>query len=563
MKRRKILSIFLALAMTMASLTGCGSGSEDTGSGNDTGTAQNTPAEETNVADVSEDVEEEGETSASAEGSEVADGYVGEGGSYSMYLRATFIDWINDLEWYKEAEKRTGVTVEYQKGSDSEEDVYSEIDQLVLSGTLTDCTMCRQAQANVYGAQGAFYDLKPLIEQYAPHIQAYLDSNPDYTSLVTNRDGSIYGLLVEDALKSSFIFYRQDHFDKAGIDVTSVKTIEDFTDALRKLKEYYSDVPNYYPLQGREAVIRFQSFFNAANSISAEASHGFYFNNVDVGYDIHADGAYNMVETMKTWYDEGLINPEWVAGAFSEGDWEAAMWEGRGSVSFDFYTRPAAFNLEGKNYDPDYNMAVMDYLVDGNGNPLKVQTPPKYNQRRATVINAQASEETAKTIIQYIDYFYSEEGQTLANWGVEDVSYEKTADGNKYLISYDDELAKPDGEMEWSFLSDRYTVCKPMDSTAFFSFNADMVRDAALKLFTDDYLQYGVNIIYTDEQSEELTSIIASLKESCDAGIISFIMGRTELNEENWQAFLDEMDAAGYTRMEEIQLEAYKNTYGN
>ncbi len=243
MKRRKILSIFLALAMTMASLTGCGSGSEDTGSGNDTGTAQNTPAEETNVADVSEDVEEEGETSASAEGSEVADGYVGEGGSYSMYLRATFIDWINDLEWYKEAEKRTGVTVEYQKGSDSEEDVYSEIDQLVLSGTLTDCTMCRQAQANVYGAQGAFYDLKPLIEQYAPHIQAYLDSNPDYTSLVTNSDGSIYGLLVEDALKSSFIFYRQDHFDKAGIDVTSVKTIEDFTDALRKLKEYYSDVP--------------------------------------------------------------------------------------------------------------------------------------------------------------------------------------------------------------------------------------------------------------------------------------------------------------------------------
>ena len=33
--------------------------------------------------------------------------------------------------------------------------------------------------------------------------------------------------------------------------------------------------------------------------------------------------------------------------------------------------------------------------------------------------------------------------------------------------------------------------------------------------------------------------------------------------EANWQAFLDEMDAAGYTRMEELQLEAYKNTYGN
>ena len=164
---------------------------------------------------------------------------------------------------------------------------------------------------------------------------------------------------------------------------------------------------------------------------------------------------------MKTWYDEGLINPEWVAGAFSEGDWESAMWEGRGSVCFDFYTRPAAFNLEGKKYDPDYNMAILDFLVDENGNNLKPQTAPKYNQRRATVINIDADEETAKDIIQFIDYFYSEEGQTLANWGVEGVSYEETDDGKQYLVSYDEELAKPDGEMEWSFLSDRFTVCKP------------------------------------------------------------------------------------------------------
>ena len=69
---------------------------------------------------------------------EAADGYVGDGGSYSMYLRSTFIDWINDLEWYKEAEARTGIKVEYQKGTDEENAVYPEIDQMVLSRTLTD-----------------------------------------------------------------------------------------------------------------------------------------------------------------------------------------------------------------------------------------------------------------------------------------------------------------------------------------------------------------------------------------------------------------------------------------
>ena len=85
----------------------------------------------------------------------------------------------------------------------------TEVDQMVLSNTLTDSTMCKQDQANIYGAQGAFYDLKPLIDEYAPHIKAYLDANPDYESLVTNEDGSIYGLLVEGIQKGSFILTRQ------------------------------------------------------------------------------------------------------------------------------------------------------------------------------------------------------------------------------------------------------------------------------------------------------------------------------------------------------------------
>nr|WP_308626762.1 hypothetical protein [uncultured Eisenbergiella sp.] len=551
--KKKVLSIIMALSMTAAALTACGTGSKEAGN------TQSVPENTASTADTSSAAEAEGVTAGANENTE--SGYVGNGGTYTMYLRSTFVDWINDLEWYKEAEKRTGVTVEYQKGTSVENDVYTEVDQMVLSGTLTDSTMCKQDQANIYGAQGAFYDLKPLIDEYAPHIKAYLEENPDYESLVTNADGSIYGLLVEGIQKGSFVFYRQDHFDKAGVDVSGIKTVDDFTEALRALKAYYSDVPNYYPLNGRETPLRFQSFFNCNSNISAQESNGFYYNNVEMGYDIHADGAYDMVQTMKLWCDEGLINPEWIAGAFSEGDWEAAMWEGRGSVSFDFYTRPAAFNLEGKNYDPDYNMAIMDFLSDKNGNPLKVQTDTKYNQKRATVINAKASEETAKTIIQFIDYFYSEEGQTLANWGVEGVSYEETDGQKNYIVSYDDELAKPDGEMEWSFLSDRFTICKPLDTTAFYSFNSEIVKDAALRLFTDEYLQYGINIIYSDEQSEELATLTASLKDSCDAGIIAFIRGTKELNEENWKAFLDEMDAAGYTRMEELQLEAYNNTY--
>lgn len=287
--KKKVISIIVALAMTAASLTACGSGGKG---------AESAPAAAEGTGNTTAaSTEAESNTTGSEESD--ADGYVGSGGTYTMYLRSTFVDWINDLEWYKEAEKRTGVTVEYQKGTSVENDVYTEVDQMVLSNTLTDSAMCKQDQANIYGAQGAFYDLRPLIDEYAPHIKAYLDANPDYESLVTNEDGSIYGLLVEGIQKGSFIFYRQDHFDKAGVDVSGIKTVDDFTEALRTLKAYYKDVPNYYPLNGRETPLRFQSLFNCNSNISAEESNGFYYNNVELGYDIHADGAYTMVETMK------------------------------------------------------------------------------------------------------------------------------------------------------------------------------------------------------------------------------------------------------------------------
>ena len=227
MKKRWFKTV-TAIVMAGALLAGCGT------SGNSSSTA---------AAD--------GETQAeAAEGTK----------TYTMFMRGTFVDWISELKWYDEAEKRTGVHVEYVKGPDSQEDAFAEVDQRLISGTLTDATFCRQAQANVYGAQGAFRDLAPLIKEYAPNIQKYLDENPEYAALVTNEDGTIYGLLNETPRLANFCFYRADHFREAGVDPASIVTVDDFTDVMRTLKAYYGkDNPNYYPLCGRESYFLFSA----------------------------------------------------------------------------------------------------------------------------------------------------------------------------------------------------------------------------------------------------------------------------------------------------------------
>ena len=535
----RIGAAVLATAMVGTLLTGCGGGSASTTASTGDGTAAASSTESSGDGD----------------------------NTYTMFMRSTYEDWIKELKWYDVAEERTGIHVDYISGPEEFNDVYSEIDQRVISGDLPDAVMTKLAQTSVYGPQGVFADLAPYIEKYAPNLQKYIDDNPDYKALVTDKAGHIYGLCKETPIFADLIGYRVDQFKAAGIDPDSIVTIDDFTKALETLKAYYGkDNPNYYPLTGRDTAIRFASWFGAASNISSTESNGIYINGhyKDGSIDIMSDGAYKMVETMKKWYDEGLIQPEWVAGTFGEADWEAAMLNGNGSVFYDYYNRAEWFMENGgPGNDPNYQMGVLNFIKDDNGNPQKMTVSMKYNDECVTAVNANCSEDKIKTILTFIDYFYTEEGEILANYGVEGESFKTDANGGKeFIVDYQTEEATPAGEKRWSFLSDRFTVCKPVDNEAFFKWNAPLIAEATGRLFTDENLGTSYVLRFTDDQSKEITNLLASVYDAQMSGITQFIDGTRELTPDNWAAFQQEMNDMGLSRIEEIQLAAYQAMYG-
>ena len=535
----RIGAAVLATAMVGTLLTGCGGGSASATASTGDGTAAASSTESSGGGD----------------------------NTYTMFMRSAYVDWIKELKWYDVAEERTGIHVDYISGPEEAADVYSEVDQRVISGDLPDAVMTKLAQTSVYGPQGVIADLAPYIEKYAPNLQKYIDDNPDYKALVSDADGHIYGLCKETPIFADLIGYRADHFKAAGIDPDSIVTIDDFTKALETLKAYYGkDNPNYYPLTGRDTAIRFASWFGAASNISSTESNGIYINGhyKDGSIDIMSDGAYKMVETMKKWYDEGLIQPEWVAGTFSEADWEAAMLNGNGSIFYDYYNRAEWFMENGgPDNDPNYQMGVLNFIKDDNGNPQKMTVSMKYNDECVTAVNANCSEDKIKTILTFIDYFYSEEGEILANYGVEGESFKTDANGDKeFIADYQTEEATPAGEKRWSFLSDRFTVCKPVDNEAFFKWNAPLIAEATGRLFTDENLGTSYVLKFTDDQSKEVTNLLASVYDAQMSGIAQFIDGTRELTPDNWAAFQQEMNDLGLSRIEEIQLAAYQAMYG-
>lgn len=473
--------------------------------------------------------------------------------SFSYALPNRYKVWLEDLNYWQNMQEMSGVTIELSDSGESDDAYYQSIDLQVGSGEMPDAAIVRQSQAFVYGAQGALLDLKPLIEEKAPNLQKYIEENPDYAAMITASDGSIYGLGVENPLYTNLTFYRSDHFEKAGITELPA-TIEEFTDVLRTLRDAYSDVQGYYPWVGREGYLHFAECFLCNDSIGDDGTVNGVYNGGN-GYNIYADGFRDMVEWYNTLYEEKLIDPEWVMGTATEEEWQTKFLTGQGSVSDDFFTRPTWFTSNGgPENDPDYNIEVMDLFQTTDG-----QTAHRYfdyvNLNRYFVISANSKNVDA--IMKFLDWLYSEEGQEVMHYGIDGVNTEKQADGTyKWIADFAVESVKPVGEPNIGIYQDRLTFPYPVDNQAYYESLDSKVQEYCFDYF-EKYASYSKQLIYTEAQLEERSNLLAKYETEFTSSVLSFVKGDVEINDENWNAFLDKMEAAGYSQINQIDQEAY------
>ena len=317
--------------------------------------------------------------SASTDGS-------GEKIQFSYMLAGKYINWLKDLKWYPEALKRMNAEIELVNGGDDDSAYYKGLDTKLMAGDMSDAMIVTLSQAEVYGSQGLFLNLKDLIEKNAPNIKKFIESDPQYKQLITASDGNIYGLPQQYPIITNVPFYRADFFAKAGI-TSNPKTIQEFTDVLRKLKAAYP-AADFFPFTGRDGYIKFTEAFLAKDNIDSNGKvNGIY--NVGKSYDLKSAGFKELVQWYNTLYTEKLIDPEWILGTQTEESWQTKMLTGKGAVSYDFFTRPSWFmNNGGPQNDPKYDIKVMDALNDSQGNPSKVpMAEQRYSEDRVFVIS--------------------------------------------------------------------------------------------------------------------------------------------------------------------------------
>lgn len=468
--------------------------------------------------------------------------------------QARSIQTFNDILFYQELEKQTGVRINFEHpavGSENE-----QFNLMIASGSLPD--MIEYNFTSYPGgpekalADNVIIELNDIIEQHAPNLKKFLDENPDLKKQVITDSGKMYvfpGLGIGNRGVNSGLMIRKDWLDELGL--ANPVTIDDWTNVLRSFKNEKS-VPA--PLTLMLSHVLGSHTFNGAFDIGVD----FYLDNGAVKYGPIEPGFKDYLAQLNAWYKEGLFDPDFAtqdAAAF-----DAKIINGNSGAFYAFIGGgmgkylPA---LEAK--DPKYEVVAAQYPVLTAGQEPRFITYP-FEYRGSGSVGITTANKNVEATAKWLDYHFTEEGHNLKSWGVEGVTFNWEGDFPRYtgLI-----MKNPDGLSIGDAMS-KYTRV-----------NAPAVGFVGPDEYIEQYYEYPqqkeASAVYSEyqsnasetrmplvsqspEEANELATILSEVNTYKEEMILKFIMGSESLD--NFDAYVAQLKRMGIERAIEMKAAA-------
>lgn len=544
---KKVLAAAISAAMLGGLLSGCQS------AGTENGQAEVKQAEGGQSEGESQD--ETGKTD-SGEASEVSDsGNTGDVNEEGRPIVTIWSDWQvsehfadqGDAYYWQEIEKATGVDLQFVDSS-GRKDALS-----ILIGTDDLPDIIIEYNGEVSGgvqkllADGSILPLNELMDAgYMPNLKAYLESDPEVDKLMKNDEGLYAWAPMIRKADSPLVFngnmIRQDWLDELGLAMP--ETIQEMEDVLLAFKEEKGCDTGY-----SFAWKNYQRMVNAFG-ICEEMYVG---EDNKVHYGFIEDAYLDFLTLFNRWYEMGILDPD---GFTQEIDAFYAkiatgrtglVWGNTGGELGKIET------MKADNPEIDYQPAPNPVLNKGDSFPVDISAFRVGDIGAMVSANCENKEAAAKVV----DYVYGKEGDMLANFGVEGVTYEMV-DGKPQFTEY--VLNNPDGlslqtalsfyagDKNKSFLVDRIMMMEnyPLD-----------VQKKSLDVWAtpDGKVKNLPSLALSAEETQEYSDIMTDIKTYADEFKLKFIMGTEPL--ENFPQFVENIQKMNIDRAIEIQQAAY------
>ena len=151
---------------------------------------------------------------------------------------------------------------------------------------------------------GAFLDITDLVKENAPNL--YSSMPEDYWN-ATRVEGQVYAVpTYKDSSMTFYFIFVKKLLDKYGIDINSLKTLEDLTEPLKKIKKGENEVPFVLNKEGVS-----NSLGKEYDSMGLPGLGVKYSDNSKKLVPIfEQEDVMKELKLIHQWYKDGLINPD-------------------------------------------------------------------------------------------------------------------------------------------------------------------------------------------------------------------------------------------------------------
>ena len=568
--KKTAVALLLALSMMILSFTGCG---EAAGSSSVSSTSSSSAAEPSEAV-VSEDQDPEPaeaaapeEASAEEQADEPSIAYpIAEGETLTAWVtletpfRQAISDW-NDLSVLPSIEEATGIALEFVTvGSDAASEQFP---LMIAGGDWTDLVPISYysgGDAQAY-EDDVIVDLTDMLETDAPDYWAKAMSM-DELSQSAMKSGDKY-LTFYTLLNQYYLIQgtcmRQDWLDELGLDVPN--DLDSLTEALLAIKDAYDPEYTIYTADGGLDYLSdlFDTMITGYSTMTGELPIHILDDTAVCTYTTDEYRAY--LEWFIEMYKAGVVNDSFYSVNEMDGtvrntyiaENDIALWSAR-CESID----------EWKTYTSDENTLAnanpqaIPFFTNEDGEFNWAEEQSCLYSRVSWCITTQC--EDPSLALQFLNYFFTDEGSVLANYGVQGDTWEYDDAGE---VAYTDlVLNNPDG-LTAQLAVNVYTTsailpCYSIEEKLFVAY-CDNAQTAIQLYNTDVYADHvfpSASALSTEETnniSETVTAITTYSSEQ----LLKFMTCAEDLTDEAWAAYVNQMNSLGL----EDCVAVYQNAY--
>lgn len=450
----------------------------------------------------------------------------------------------NENGFFQELEKRTGVHLEFViPAAGNEKEAYN---LMIASGELTDIITHNGYNypegLDAAVDDGYYLDLTPYLDTCLPDYNRVRTGDTLMEKSTVTDKGRVVGLhILYTQTQGPWMGMqiRKDWLDELGLEMpVTYDELEQVLIAFKEKKNAYA------PLS-----LGTKGTMETSHALSAGYGVLETFQQVEgkVQYGPMEEGWKEYLTMLNRWYEEGLIDPDFM----TNGGWQVdtgMVLNGETGVWNAMYTMISQYEADGA-----MEVVPMTSPVKQKGDALHIRREDGFVGNAVTI---SADCQYPEIALKLWNYLYSEEGSILANYGVEDDTFNyvdgKPQVSDKITANADYSMSQAQALylMPPSRFGGLYDWTRELASVPKKDIKAFDIWGAA----DDSYIIPG-RISYTSQESSERAKIVAEVTTYMEENSVKFITGVLDI-ETGWDTYVEELKNLGVERAIEITQDA-------